>query len=315
MQSAQLDQCAATLDLTADVSPRPPMESGKLAVTCASTGAPGDPRMAQRQRHTAASCRSAYCRVWSGRIMRNQKFARVDVHIKRRSQQACVSCTEAAEDYLEKCANMKVDIEVLERLMEPENLDHSKVHPEVLDKRRQQYFPASHQRNGFVANRKRLESQGRNGAQQESGQNEWHDIEYQGVMAKVPPCPERTLKTQLPQESSLSSREEEGRWVAMEDRRRRSIAFEKMAKKMLKYLEDSDDVKVGITELQERLEISEKVSISIRQLAQQAMNENGQYFRNFQARTRKRHALPTAERSDGVGKKVSKHEAGSASTE
>ena len=44
----------------------------------------------------------------------------------------------------------------------------------------------------------------------------------------------------------------------MEDRRRQSIAFEKMAKRMLKYLEDSDDVKVGITELQERLEISEK---------------------------------------------------------
>ena len=61
MQSAQLDQCAATLDLTADVSPRPPMESGKLAVTCASAGTPGDPRMAQRQPHTAASCRSAYC--------------------------------------------------------------------------------------------------------------------------------------------------------------------------------------------------------------------------------------------------------------
>ena len=28
---------------------------------------------------------------------------------------------EAAEDYLENCANMKVDIEVSERLMEPEN--------------------------------------------------------------------------------------------------------------------------------------------------------------------------------------------------
>ena len=75
MQSAQLDQCAAPLDLTADVSPRPPVKSGKLAVTCASTGAPGDPRMAQRQCRTAASCRSANCRVWSGRIMRNQKFA------------------------------------------------------------------------------------------------------------------------------------------------------------------------------------------------------------------------------------------------
>ena len=46
---------------------------------------------------------------------------------------------------------------------------------------------------------------------------------------------------------------------------------------MLKYPEDSDDVKVGVTELQEQLEVSEEtVCISITQVAQQAMNENGQ---------------------------------------
>ena len=33
------------------------------------------------------------------------------------------SVMEAAEDYLENCASMKVDIEVLERLIEPENLE------------------------------------------------------------------------------------------------------------------------------------------------------------------------------------------------
>ena len=70
-------------------------------------------------------------------------------------------------------------------------------------------------------------------------------------MAKAPPCSERTLKTPLPQQSSPSSREEEGQWVAMDYRRGRSIAFEKTAKIMLKYLEDSDDVKVGVTGLQE----------------------------------------------------------------
>ena len=47
------------------------------------------------------------------------------------------------EDYLEKCADTQVDIEALERLMEPEDEEVSfKVHPEVLDERRQQYFPA-----------------------------------------------------------------------------------------------------------------------------------------------------------------------------
>ena len=50
---------------------------------------------------------------------------------------------EAAESYLGKCAHMKVDIEVLERLMESEKRrDLSKVHPEVLDERRPQNFAA-----------------------------------------------------------------------------------------------------------------------------------------------------------------------------
>ena len=55
MQSAELDQYAATLVLTADVSPRPPMDSGKFAMICAASGAPGVPRMARKHCHTAAS--------------------------------------------------------------------------------------------------------------------------------------------------------------------------------------------------------------------------------------------------------------------
>ena len=93
----------------------------------------------------------------------------------------------------------------------------------------------------------------KNGERQESGQNEWHDIECQGTMAKAAPCPERTLKTLLPQQSASSAREEEGYWVLMEDGRRRGFAFENLAKEMLRYLDNSEDVKVGIPELQERL--------------------------------------------------------------
>ena len=59
------------------------------------------------------------------------------------------------------------------------------------------------------------------------------------------------LATPLPQQSSPSATEEdEGHWVLMEDRRRRSVAFDKLAKEMLRYLDNSDDAKVGITELQ-----------------------------------------------------------------
>ena len=40
MQSAQLDQNAATLDLTADVNPSPPMDIGKFTVICAASVKP-----------------------------------------------------------------------------------------------------------------------------------------------------------------------------------------------------------------------------------------------------------------------------------
>ena len=39
------------------------------------------------------------------------------------------------------------------------------------------------------------------------------------------------------------------------------------AKRMLRYLEDSEDLKVGVTKLKEQLEISEEAGVSIRQIA------------------------------------------------
>ena len=60
----------------------------------------------------------------------------------------------------------------------------------------------------------------------------------------------------------------------MEDRR--SSAFQNLAKEMLRYLDNSDDVKVGITELHERLEVRVQIGISIQQVAQQARSETGQ---------------------------------------
>ena len=53
----------------------------------------------------------------------------------------------------------------------------------------------------------------------------------------------------------------------MEERRTRRTAFENLAKEMLRYLDNSDDVKVGITELQERLEVPVQIGISIQQVA------------------------------------------------
>ena len=127
----------------------------------------------------------------------------------------------------------------------------------------------------MASERRWLERQDEKVAVQENWQNEWHDIKYQGTMAKAPPCPERTLKMLLPQQSS-SSRDEESQWVSVEDRRRLRVAFEETAKRMLRYQEDSEDLKVGVTGLQERLGISEETGVSIKQIALQAMNENGQ---------------------------------------
>ena len=81
-------------------------------------------------------------------------------------------------------AHVKVDVEVLESLLKLENLEASLRY--VLKKSTRtgrnmfQLFDTSEKPNHFVASRRRwLESQG-----QESGQNEWHDIEYQGARQK-----------------------------------------------------------------------------------------------------------------------------------
>ena len=117
---------------------------------------------------------------------------------------------------------------------------------------------------------------GSDDARQENGRNEWCNFGYQGAKAKAPQCPRSTLQTPLPQQSSSSVREEEDLWEVMEERRWRRIAFENLAKGMLRYFDNSNDVKVGITVLQGRVEVQLRLGIHIQQVAQQAMNEDGQ---------------------------------------
>ena len=50
----------------------------------------------------------------------------------------------------------------------------------------------------------------------------------------------------------------------------------RITKEMLRYLDNSNDVKVGITALQERLEVPVQFGTSIEQVTQQARSENGQ---------------------------------------
>ena len=150
---------------------------------------------------------------------------------------------DAVEGYLESCAQVTVDIDVVERLLRPENVKVRYVSKHATSRGSNivQLFDTSEKPNHFVASRRRwLESQGRDGARQENGRNEWYDLGYQ----------------------------EEDHWEVMEDRRRRRIAFENLAKGMLRYLDNCNDVRVGITELQERVEVPLQFGISIQQVAQ-----------------------------------------------
>ena len=83
--------------------------------------------------------------------------------------------TGAVEDYLESCAQVIVDVDVVERLLWPENLEVS------------QRYVLSHVTGGSSNIREAeplrckqktmVGKSGRDGARQESGRNEWYDIE------------------------------------------------------------------------------------------------------------------------------------------
>ena len=72
--------------------------------------------------------------------------------------------------------------------------------------------------------------------------------------------------------------EEEDHWELREERRRRRrrIAFDNLAKSMLRCLDNCNEVKVDITDLQARVEVLAQIGISIQQVARQAINEDGQ---------------------------------------
>ena len=161
-----------------------------------------------------------------------------------------------------------------------------------------------------------MEHQGKSLALQERWQNDWQDMKYEGIVAKAPPCPERRVRTQLLQESPSSTREEESQWSSME-RCRRRVAFGDAAKRMLRYLEDSEDLKVSVSDLKGQLEKPEEEGFSIMQIAQQARNERGQkLFETFRQGKDDVHCQfgemeHTMERSGGAGTVLSGRDAGS----
>ena len=126
-------------------------------------------------------------------------------------EQMIVGWSHAVEDYLESCAQVIVDIEVVESFLRPENLE--------------------------VSLRYVLKHATRRGS---------------NIL-------------------QLFDTSEKPNHL-----RRRDIAFENLAKEMLRYLETSEKLNVGVTELQERLEVLVQIVIYTQQVAQQARSENGQ---------------------------------------
>ena len=121
-----------------------------------------------------------------------------------------------------------------------------------------------------------LESQGKTVHSKESGQNEWHFFEHQGVMATAPPCPERTLKNVVAAE----------KFAFVQGGRRPLGRDGRQAKAEYRFREDGQEnaeiprrqwwCQSGHHWIARTVRNIGKVSISIRQVAQQAMNENGQ---------------------------------------
>ena len=95
----------------------------------------------------------------------------------------------AMDDYLERCAKIRVDIEALERLMESEEAEVCLRYIfEVRDEKIHPYFRAlrhTREKGPFRGKQKRLVGE----LCKKSWQNEWQNIEYQGAVAKSSAVP------------------------------------------------------------------------------------------------------------------------------
>ena len=85
----------------------------------------------------------------------------------------------------------------------------SEVHLEVRHKKRQQYFPVlrdKREKGPFRGKQKALVgAPRREGGLARKLKSEWQDTKTQGTVATAPPCPDRAMKTPLPQHSSSSA--------------------------------------------------------------------------------------------------------------
>ena len=98
---------------------------------------------------------------------------------------------------------------------------------------------------------------------------EYSDVDVKRIL-------EHKVASKMRWDDCQRQRKPQGQEREEEDKRKWFAAYEDTAKKMLKYLEDSEDSKVSFRKLKEQLESVEEAGISIMQIAKQARNERGQ---------------------------------------
>ena len=138
------------------------------------------------------------------------------------------------ENYLDESDDMKVEIEALELLMDPEDsevcLGYILMHARRRGSRIFEIFSTKRK----LTTEWQAETAGwstkERVAQQERWLSDLQDVDHEGTMAKAFPCPERRMWTPLPQQSSSSAREEESQWISAEDKRKWCVASRRRPK-------------------------------------------------------------------------------------
>ena len=101
----------------------------------------------------------------------------------------------------------------------------------------------------------------------------------------------------------------ESQGLEEEDKRKWCAAHEDAARKMLKYPEDNEDLKVGLSEVKEQLETPEEACFSIMQIAKQESSSRSSGKKRMRC-TSPGEVGYTTERIGGAGKALSGTDAG-----
>ena len=115
------------------------------------------------------------------------------------------------------------------------------------------------------------------------------DMNYEGKLVKAPLCPERRMRTPVPQQSSLSSTEEGSPWSAQE---RTTVA------KLEQYVNNCDCIKLEIDEVDEYFLGPEYSDVDVKHVVRDATREGRTFFEVFSVKEKGEHLVASQWRWD-----------------